>query len=95
MFETNWLGIVVLAAVIFFVAFRWQKKKEEDYKKADEARNLKHTSEPTSFLVKEALLVTLISVVGLLLLGIIRIEGLERGCSYSRYEGPDACYDEY
>ena len=95
MFETSWFSVIVLAAVVFFIAYQWQKSKEDAYRKSDEARGLKHTPETAKYHAKEAALATLLIVVGLLLLGVIRIEGATVGCSYNRYEGPDACYDQY
>lgn len=95
MFEASWPSLIFLTAAIFFVTYKYQRKKDEKYREADEARGHKYDPTPAKELYKESGLVTLIILVGILLLGIVRIEGFERGCSYNRYEGPDACYDEY
>ena len=91
MFETNWLNVVILTVIVFFAACKWQQKKDEAYLEKSKNHKLLSKSE----LAKEAGLATLLIIGGLLLTGIIRIEGTNQGCSYNRYEGPDACYDQY
>lgn len=95
MFEASWLSVGVLTAVVFFIAYRWRKNEMEKHRKADEACNVKHTPWSQWAYYKDAAVITLVIVGSLLLLGVVRIEGIERGCSYNRYEGPDVCYDDH
>lgn len=95
MFKVSWLGIMFLAIVVFFVAIRWQQKRDEYFAKEDEKRRIEHNSLSRLDLVKEAGLVAALVICGLLFFGIIRPDGVGQGCSYNRYEGPDACYDQY
>lgn len=81
MLTTNWTSLIIIScALLVSFYLHYKHKHGVRWSRWDNA--------------KEAALATLMIVGGALLIGLVRIEGSRQSCSYNRYEGPDACYDE-